>query len=389
MKYRFWVQTLAVVFILTGALHADAFDDIAKTISKSASRLKKKEIAVLPFPYHDGKEGNDSTIVSERLVTRIAARRKLNVVERSLLEKVLGELKLEYSGVISQESTKKLGQILGVEAVLTGTLIDLGGNALEINARLIQSETGLVLAAAVGQETRAWASEPRKPSGAPKDAADPAGKADMSTFFHSRAYQNPRMRDNPEPAPSTPEAPESVQSPNPSAPTMVLGNGADEGLDWSRMEEDRITDPPVDFMRHLDRSANDQVQDEVKELQTAWQQLKDRKFDEAELKLRDLRSAFRKSGEIKLAFLSQILLAETYLRQSRTGDAIREARPVTRMEYMPKLRAYALYIAARALEAEGKSYTAANLYREIVQTCPFEPRLIRSAGQRMRRLARR
>lgn len=35
---------------------SDPLDKIAKKISKASHQIKNKRIAVLPFPYHDGKE---------------------------------------------------------------------------------------------------------------------------------------------------------------------------------------------------------------------------------------------------------------------------------------------------------------------------------------------
>src|SRR3990167_6845780 len=117
-------------------LFADALQKIAKKISSVGKDLKNKKVAVLPLPYHDGRESKVSTIVSERLITKIVEQKKLEVIERSLLEKVLG-----------------------VEAIVSGTLIDLGEEEVEINARLIQAETGKILVASSGKVDRFWKDE--------------------------------------------------------------------------------------------------------------------------------------------------------------------------------------------------------------------------------------
>ena len=66
----------------------------------------------------------------------------LEVIERSLLEKVLRELNLQSTGAVDEASAKEIGKILGVEAIVSGTLIDLGAKEVEVNARLIITQTG-------------------------------------------------------------------------------------------------------------------------------------------------------------------------------------------------------------------------------------------------------
>src|SRR3989338_3388470 len=129
-------------------LFADALQKIAKKISRGSASLQNKKVAVLPFPYHDGRESKGSTIVSERLITKLVGQKKLEVIERALMEKVLKELKLQASGAIDEQSAKQIGKVLGVEAIVSGTLIDLGEKEVEINARLIKTETGQIVVAA-------------------------------------------------------------------------------------------------------------------------------------------------------------------------------------------------------------------------------------------------
>ena len=81
------------------------------------------------------------------MITRIFTTGKFEVVERNLLQKVLEEQKLGMTGYIDQETAISLGQILGVDAIITGSITDLGTN-VKINARLISTETGSVFAVA-------------------------------------------------------------------------------------------------------------------------------------------------------------------------------------------------------------------------------------------------
>ena len=126
----------------------DPYEQLAEKISDGHRYLSNNQVAVLPFVYTDKSLSNDGVVVSERLLTRIINRRGLTVIERGLLEQVLAELKLEHSGAIDETSLKGLGKILGVEAVVTGTLTKRRNGAIEINARLIRTESAAVLTAA-------------------------------------------------------------------------------------------------------------------------------------------------------------------------------------------------------------------------------------------------
>jgi tetratricopeptide (TPR) repeat protein len=63
------------------------------------------------------------------------------------LNKVLDEHKLSTTGIIDENSAKQLGKILGVDAIASGTISDLG-NSIKLNSRLFATETGLIFAAA-------------------------------------------------------------------------------------------------------------------------------------------------------------------------------------------------------------------------------------------------
>jgi len=156
------VVLLVLFFGAAGSVNADEYDKMAKILAKGANELKNKKIAVLPFPYHDGGTSSGSTEISERLTTRLVGRNGIVVIERSLLDKVFDEMKLEKTGAVDPDTAKQLGKVLGVEAIVTGTLIDLQDEKTEVNARLIKTETGEVFTACTQEVERTWKDSPRK-----------------------------------------------------------------------------------------------------------------------------------------------------------------------------------------------------------------------------------
>ncbi len=169
LKPRFSAVALLLLSSLSGCAHnswnktaagpfaPDMYDRLAEKISCGHKYLSNKKVAVLPFSYTDRSVSDDGVVVSERLLTRIINLRELEVVERGLLDKVLSELKLQRSGIIDENSIKGLGKILGVEAVVTGTLTRRVDGRIEINARMIKTETGSVIAAAAEVVPDDWA----------------------------------------------------------------------------------------------------------------------------------------------------------------------------------------------------------------------------------------
>src|SRR3989338_6903965 len=115
-------SAFSAVFLLSGFLHAQSLEKLARKLTKGIKDGGK--IAVLDFPYHNGRLSGGSSIVQERLTTFIAQHSKIEVIERNLLQKILEEKKLEQTGLIDPSTTRELGRILGVETIITGTLND-------------------------------------------------------------------------------------------------------------------------------------------------------------------------------------------------------------------------------------------------------------------------
>lgn len=134
-----------------------AYEKMAVEISSAALRLGIGKIAVLPFCYADSTSSvKDGSVISERLLTQLVKIGSLQISERSQLEKILIELKLENSGAIDSSSAKNIGKVLGAEALLSGTLVATTDGKVEINARLISTEDAKALCAFASKVDRDW-----------------------------------------------------------------------------------------------------------------------------------------------------------------------------------------------------------------------------------------
>ncbi|MDD5629230.1 MAG: FlgO family outer membrane protein [Elusimicrobia bacterium] len=153
---------ISLLVLLAASASAEPLERLARKLEKGLKDRPVKQLAVLSFLYHEGATSSGSTIVQERLTTFLVEGGKVQVVERSLLKKALEELKLDATGLMDPKTTRELGKILGVDAVVVGTLNDLSKKKTEINARIIETETGKILTAGQTSLSRTWTDDPVK-----------------------------------------------------------------------------------------------------------------------------------------------------------------------------------------------------------------------------------
>jgi len=125
-----------------------ALEQLTSQINQYMVEQKKTKIAIIPFS--DLQKQTITVLgsyLAEELTTNLFMTGKFKIVERSLMKQVLDELKLSQTGVIDPGSAKELGKMAGVDAIVTGTIADLG-SYVAVNCRLIETETGEVFAAA-------------------------------------------------------------------------------------------------------------------------------------------------------------------------------------------------------------------------------------------------
>ena len=121
--------------------------ELSQQIATKMSAKQKTTIAVVEFTDLQGNVSDFGRFLAEELVTRLGDLEKFKVIERQLLTKIIAEQKLSLSGVVDPASAKQLGKILGVDAIVVGSVTNLA-QSVRVNARLISTETGEVFATA-------------------------------------------------------------------------------------------------------------------------------------------------------------------------------------------------------------------------------------------------
>jgi len=129
---------------------------MADSLAEGAGRHQKRRVAVIGFSSETGEKNRASAIVTERLTSEIASKPDMEVIERGRLDEVLEEQKLGAKGVVDPVTAKKIGNILGADAVVTGTVIELDDKNVEVNARLVDTQNARILKAVSKTVKKDW-----------------------------------------------------------------------------------------------------------------------------------------------------------------------------------------------------------------------------------------
>ena len=86
--------------------------------------------------------------------------KNITIVERNHLTQVLAENGLSETGGLDPATIQLMGNVLGADVLVLGTLINLNGNKTEINLRGVRADTGRVIAAARTIVDRNWGNKP-------------------------------------------------------------------------------------------------------------------------------------------------------------------------------------------------------------------------------------
>jgi len=111
------------------------------------AEFQKTKLAVIDFNSQGKNLDKDiGNIVSEWLTTFFVKDGRFEVVERALLKKVIEEQSFSKSGMVESNSVVELGKILGVQVMITGSIMRFD-NVLEINARIIDVSNASIIVA--------------------------------------------------------------------------------------------------------------------------------------------------------------------------------------------------------------------------------------------------
>ncbi|GEM_PF-870328 len=179
---------LALLWMIIAA--ASAFAQDMKAVSASlASRIAasgRKTVAVIDFTDLQGNVTELGRFLAEELsVDLVNDAKGFEVIDRTHLKSILQEHKLATTGLIDPKTARKLGQIAGVDALVTGTITPLG-DSVRLSAKVLDTTTARMFAASTVEIPRTKAIEdllgrgiggahPASPESALTGSADASG----------------------------------------------------------------------------------------------------------------------------------------------------------------------------------------------------------------------
>ena len=121
---------------------------LSEQISSTMLAMNTRRVAVMNFPLLTGEMTELGMYLSDKLTNSLFTYRdKFEVVERAKLETVFKEMKLGLTGLIDDKTAQSLGKIFGADAIVVGTITDLG-EEIDVNLRVLGTERANVLAVA-------------------------------------------------------------------------------------------------------------------------------------------------------------------------------------------------------------------------------------------------
>ena len=124
MKKNKLLNILLTVLIFSSAL-----------FSSDLTNLKKR-VAVVSFTDKARYGHNIGSGIADMLVTSLVESKKFIVIERNELNKIMQEQGLGMSGAVTAQSAAKVGKLLGVELIITGSVTEFGTKKDKIGGAL-------------------------------------------------------------------------------------------------------------------------------------------------------------------------------------------------------------------------------------------------------------
>jgi len=192
------ILAAASLMFLTLPASASSCKSLAKKFVSAAAAAGVRRVAILPLVPLDGSDEAEGRRIAEELAMHMTLRGQITVVERSMLPELMEEHRLGRTGALDPGSLRRVGALLQAEAVVLGTFVALG-DTVEVNVRVVDIETGAMLAARSARLERVWSPAMRGVIPEPAPISPNLAVADVYEYQTGRRYR-PQMPSSPQPA---------------------------------------------------------------------------------------------------------------------------------------------------------------------------------------------
>lgn len=132
---------------------------LSSAIVENIGKASKKTVAIVDFTDLQGNVTELGRFIAEELsVDLTTMARDFEVVDRTHLRSILAEHKLSLSGLTDPKTVKKLGEIAGVDAIITGSVTPFG-DSIRVSVKVIATNTAKVVGATKGDIAKTKAIE--------------------------------------------------------------------------------------------------------------------------------------------------------------------------------------------------------------------------------------
>src|SRR3954471_2913244 len=152
---------LALLFVMSLPFYAQTQPATTTPGTNPAPQGRKKRVAILDFDYatvHSGIAalfGSDIDVgkgITDLLVKYLVKDGTHSVIERKALDKIMAEQNFSNSDRANPTSAAKLGKLLGVDAIITGSITQFGGETKNTNIGGVGGGLGKIGLGGFGQK---------------------------------------------------------------------------------------------------------------------------------------------------------------------------------------------------------------------------------------------
>ena len=122
-------------------------DALARSLKRLPGDIREQSFAVMPFQEtgEDTADNQLGLVVADLVVTNLARDHRLQLTERSQLNRIVEEQELGAMGFVEPDQAARIGVLAGANALVLGEILDLG-ESFQVGARVVDANSGQVLA---------------------------------------------------------------------------------------------------------------------------------------------------------------------------------------------------------------------------------------------------
>jgi TolB-like protein len=127
----------------------EAIEAISRSVS-SAEVLKGKNVGIGEFTNLNGEVSHLGKKIADDVefsLVKFAPDKGFQVVDRKNFTQIAKEWELQLSGVVDESTTKKVGNLLGLDVLIVGTISEAGKD-IDVRAKVIDTENARILSGA-------------------------------------------------------------------------------------------------------------------------------------------------------------------------------------------------------------------------------------------------